>query len=163
MNEPGLPPIVRGKGVPRGNPSSKRGTSQASAAATKKRRATAGNPAARIPTQQELRTIAIYQKCVQVAALVYLLMVVVVVASGDALEAFAPTIFLCAALVAAISNLLLANKLFGLMQAIAIGIFSLIPIIGLLLLLKVNGTATWLFRECGYKVGMLGVRLSDLD
>jgi hypothetical protein len=44
-----------------------------------------------------------------------------------------------------------------------LGILTLIPLVGLIVLLIVNGKATNLLREDGIHVGLLGARMSDLD
>lgn len=57
---------------------------------------------------------------------------------------------------------LLAVKLYGTALGIVLGILSLIPLIGLLVLLGVNGKATSVLRANGVKVGLLGARLSEV-
>lgn len=56
----------------------------------------------------------------------------------------------------------MAFELYGIAQAIIYGIASLIPCIGLLILLSVNSGASTLLKENGIKVGLLGANLEQI-
>lgn len=53
-------------------------------------------------------------------------------------------------------NVQLAARLKGTGTAVTVGIFSVIPLLGLLMLLMVSGWATKALRQAGFKVGLLG-------
>ena len=59
--------------------------------------------------------------------------------------------------------LLLANAYNSVIAAVALGILSLIPCIGILVLLGVNQQATRLLRSNGIKVGFMGANMGQFD
>ncbi len=65
-----------------------------------------------------------------------------------------------AGVLAAVSVFMLAIKLYGKGVGIPLGTLALIPLIGLIVLLIVNGRATGVLKKNGIKVGLLGVNLS---
>ena len=57
---------------------------------------------------------------------------------------------------------LLATKVYGTGLGILLGLLTFIPCIGLLVLLIVNGKATRVLKENGFKVGLLGANLAEV-
>lgn len=57
---------------------------------------------------------------------------------------------------------LLAMKVYSTVLGIILGIGALIPLLGLLILLMVNGKATTILRSNGIDVGLLGANLSKI-
>ena len=70
--------------------------------------------------------------------------------------------YLVTSLAATVFVFMLAMKLYSTGMGIFLGILSLIPCLGLLILLMVNSKATTALKESGIKVGFLGAKLSDL-
>ena len=64
-------------------------------------------------------------------------------------------------LVGTIFVFLLALKVYSPVVGVMIGFGALLPCVGLLVLLVVNGKATSILRENGHKVGLLGANLSE--
>ena len=58
---------------------------------------------------------------------------------------------------------LLATKLYSTVLGVVLGVLTLVPIIGLLVLLIVNSRATRVLRDAGVSVGLLGADLSDIS
>jgi hypothetical protein len=56
----------------------------------------------------------------------------------------------------------LAIRIYGTGWGVVLGILALIPLVGLIVLLIVNGKATRILRKNGIGVGLLGARLRDL-
>ena len=57
---------------------------------------------------------------------------------------------------------LLSIKIYGTGLGIVLGILSLVPLVGLVVLLIVNGKATGVLKQNGIKVGLLGANLSQV-
>ncbi|GAB4151700.1 MAG: hypothetical protein Tsb009_27210 [Planctomycetaceae bacterium] len=111
-----------------------------------------------------LREIAIYQKGVLITVALYI--VAIVVNSGLKFHfSFPVAILLLISLlgIGAVFTFLLSTRVYGFRDGLILGIFTLIPIVGLVILLVVNSKATKLLKEHGLKVGLLGVRLSDFN
>ncbi len=64
-------------------------------------------------------------------------------------------------IVASVFVFMLAIKIYGTGLGITLGILTLIPCLGLLILLIVNGKATALLRAGGLKVGLLGATVPE--
>jgi DNA-directed RNA polymerase subunit RPC12/RpoP len=110
----------------------------------------------------DLREVALYQRVVLFLILAY----IGVVASQFALEPDDRWMLLFVAVpvvvAAAVFVFLLAVKLYeGL--GVALGVLTLIPLVGLIVLLVVNQKATGTLQANGYKVGFLGAPVSQFD
>jgi hypothetical protein len=57
---------------------------------------------------------------------------------------------------------LLAIKVYSTGVGVLLGILTLVPCIGLIVLLIVNGKATGILKQNGIKVGLLGANLSQI-
>ncbi len=55
------------------------------------------------------------------------------------------------------------NALYSLPRAIIYALFSIVPMINLLLLLSISSTATKLLKANGFKVGLLGAKMADVE
>jgi len=69
--------------------------------------------------------------------------------------------FLLTAVVSSVFVFMLAIKVFGTGLGVVLGILTLVPCLGLIALLIVNGKATSVLKERGYSVGFLGADLSQ--
>ncbi len=70
--------------------------------------------------------------------------------------------FIIGTLVSTVFVFLLAMKVYSTALGIILGLGALIPLIGLLILLRVNGKATKILRANGIDVGLLGASLSKI-
>ena len=121
-------------------------------------------------SRDDLRNVAKFQKGILVCILIYLVAVIVAVIGQFALPPelrplVAIGVFLVAllqGLVGAVFVFLLAMKTYGTGLGIVLGILSLVPLIGLIILLVVNGKATNILKQNGIKVGLLGANVSSI-
>ncbi len=118
-----------------------------------------GNDAPVTVEQLNVREIAMRQKVVLVCILIYLVAVVAQFALPPELRLFLGLGVLGVIVVATVFVFLLATKLYGTGLGIVLGILTLIPLLGLLVLLIVNAKATSTLREHGIKVGLLGAKI----
>jgi hypothetical protein len=70
--------------------------------------------------------------------------------------------YLAVGITAAVFVFMLCLTVYNTTMGIILGILTLIPLIGLLVLLIVNGKATKLLQEHGIKVGLLGANASQI-
>lgn len=109
--------------------------------------------------QEDVRSVALYQRGILVCILLYLCAVVAhffiprelwaVIQAGILLLALAGTVFV----------FLLATKVYGVGLGILLGLLAMIPCFGLVMLLVINGKATSVLRQNGYRVGLLGAKM----
>ncbi len=120
--------------------------------------------------QRDLRAVAIYQKGILICILVYLLTILGQVvalaaapppASSSLMSSVAAIVSLVAGLGGMIFVFLLSTKVFGIILGILLGILTVVPCVGLLVLLIINGKATGVLRQNGYRVGLMGANLSQ--
>jgi hypothetical protein len=114
-------------------------------------------------SRAELRSIAGTQKALLVCLLFYLCGLVACAVMGKSFPAIAGLGFMFAALLASVSVFILAIKLYGTGLGVVLGILTLIPCIGLVMLVIVNGKATTILKQHGLKVGLLGADLAAID
>ncbi|HVC93556.1 MAG TPA: hypothetical protein VND64_07690 [Pirellulales bacterium] len=113
--------------------------------------------------REDLRKVAVYQKAIMVCILVYLLGVI---GQFFVPAPFVPVLLLVVIpvlLAGAVFVFLLAIKVYDAPLGVVIGILALIPCVGLIVLLVVNGTATNILRANGHSVGLLGATLSEFN
>jgi hypothetical protein len=113
-------------------------------------------------SREDLLRVAKYQKVVLVCILIYLVAVIGRLALPLQLQSVVVLGVLVAVLVGAVFVFLLAIKVYGTVLGIVLGILSLIPLVGLLVLLMVNGKATSVLKQNGIRVGLLGADLSAI-
>jgi hypothetical protein len=112
---------------------------------------------------EDVRAVAVYQKVIQVCILLYLLVMFASIFTPPALQQFIGLALLPVGLAGVVSVFLLSAKVYNTFLGLFLAILTLIPCLGILILLIINGKATKVLRENGYKVGLLGARLSDFD
>ena len=112
--------------------------------------------------REDLRSVAKYQKGILVCILVYLIAVIGQFVLPAEIRGLVGIPVLIAGIVGAVFVFLLAIKVYGTGLGIVLGILSLIPCIGLIVLLIVNGKATNVLKKNGIKVGLLGADLSSV-
>ena len=107
--------------------------------------------------------MAKYQKGILVCILVYLIAVVCQFAlPADFLRTIIGLGTLVVGLVGTVFVFLLAIKVYSTGVGVLLGVLTLVPCIGLIVLLVVNGKATGILKQNGIKVGLLGANLSQI-
>jgi hypothetical protein len=117
--------------------------------------------AKRLPASK-LRAIAIRQKVIIFCILGYLLAVVAQFVIPQDLRIVIAIPALIVALTATVFVFLLAVEVHGTGLGILFGILTLIPCVGLIILLIVNAQATSLLKQNRVRVGLMGANMSDI-
>lgn len=113
--------------------------------------------------REDLKSVATYQKGILVCILIY---IVAVIARFAVPAAFWPILgvgILILGVAGTVFVFLLAMKVYSPAVGVLLGILALIPCLGLLVLLMVNGKATSILKQNGIKVGLLGANLADVS
>ncbi len=105
--------------------------------------------------------MAQYQKGILVCILAYLMAVLSQFALPVEVRLFLALGVVAVGIAGMIFVFLLAARVYGIGLGILLDILALIPCIGLIVLLVVNGRATAILRQNGIKVGLLGADLSQ--
>ena len=109
-----------------------------------------------------MRSVAKYQKGILVCILIYLVAVIGQFAIPAEARAIVGLGGLVIGLVGTVFVFLLAIKVYNTGVGVLLGILTLVPCIGLIVLLVVNGKATAVLKQNGIKVGLLGANLSQI-
>jgi hypothetical protein len=113
--------------------------------------------------REDLREIAQRQKVILLCVLVYIIIAVLNAINPMGLQPVIRGLILFAAgIVALVFVILLASKLYPSATCTLLCILVLIPLIGLVSLLIINGKATRVLKENGIHVGIMGANLSKL-
>lgn len=112
--------------------------------------------------REDLRNVALYQKGIVVCILIYLIAVIGQFAIPPELRILVALGVVVAAIVGTVFVFLLAIKIYSTGVGVVLGILTLIPCVGLVVLLIVNAKATRILKENGIKVGLLGAKLSQI-
>lgn len=112
--------------------------------------------------REDLRRVAFYQKGILICILIYLGAVFGQFALPQDVRLLLGLAVLGVGLTGAAFSFLLAMKTYGTGLGILLGILCLVPLLGLLILLMINGKATTVLRQNGIKVGLLGANLSTI-
>jgi hypothetical protein len=113
-------------------------------------------------SREDLRSVAKSQKGILVCILIYIIAVVVRFFLPEDLALILALGVLVVGIVAMVFVFQLAIKVYGTGAGILLGILTLIPIIGLLVLLIINGKATRILKANGIKVGLLGANVEEI-
>jgi hypothetical protein len=109
-----------------------------------------------VPQRNDLREIATRQRAIMFCILAYIVLIVVRFVVPPPLVLVIGLAILAVGVTSAVFVFMLAIALYGTGAGIILGILTLIPIVGLIVLLIVNGKATSILRAHGIKVGLLG-------
>lgn len=114
--------------------------------------------------REDLRSVAKYEKGILFCILIQLVLMLGQFAVAAVLRVLVMITALIVSIAGALFIFLLAIKVYGTGLGSLLGILTLIPVIGLIVLLIVNGKATNILRQNGngLRVGLLGARLSDI-
>ena len=111
----------------------------------------------------DLRNVATYQRIILVCILAYIILVILNFALPTTLQLVIGIVAIGLSLTATICVFLLATKVYSTGLGVLLAILTLIPIIGLIVLLIINGKATSVLRAHDIPVGFLGADLSKLQ
>ena len=114
-------------------------------------------------SRADLREVAIRQKVILMCVLVYLLAIALQFVVPHERRAIPAIASLGAGVIGAVFVFLLAVKLYGTGTGAALGILTVIPLIGLIMLLVVNAKATNVLKGHGISVGLLGASMADVN
>jgi hypothetical protein len=113
-------------------------------------------------SREDLRSVAKYQKGIILCILVYLLGFIAVVALPEGVGSVLGVGVLIVGIAATVFVFLLAIKVYGTGAGVGLGILTLIPLLGLVILLLINGKATRILKANGIKVGFLGANWKEI-
>lgn len=117
-------------------------------------------------SREDVKRVARYQKGLIVCILVYFILVLSQIVVPPDAPFVVVLLRAVAALVAIVGGtvfvFLLAMKVYPTGTGVLLGILALIPLLGLFVLLSVNGKATTILRQNGIKVNFLGANLADI-
>lgn len=112
--------------------------------------------------RDDLRAVAMYQKGVIVAILLYLAVIVAQFMLPPQAIIFIGLAGFMAMLLGAASAILLSVKVYGPIVGLLMGLLVLIPLLGLIVLLLINNRATRTMRDNDIEVGLFGARMSQI-
>jgi hypothetical protein len=112
-------------------------------------------------TREDLRSVAVYQKGIMVCILVYTIAFIGHYFVPPVLRIVPVMAGLGAALAGVAFVFLLSTKVFRIGVGILLAILTLIPFLGVIVLLAINGKATAILKLNGHRVGLMGADLSE--
>jgi hypothetical protein len=112
--------------------------------------------------RSDLRQIAVRQRAIMYCILAELAMIALQIALPSPLNLLAVLGLVAAAITAAVFAFMLSMAIYSTAVGIIMGILSLIPYLGLLFLLIINGRATGILRAHNIKVGLMGADLRQI-
>jgi hypothetical protein len=111
----------------------------------------------------DLRNVATYQRMILVCILAYIILVILNFVLPTSLQLVIWIVAIGLSLTATVCVFLLATKVYSTGLGVLLAILTLVPIIGLIVLLIINGKATSVLRAHDIPVGFLGADLSKLQ
>jgi hypothetical protein len=112
--------------------------------------------------RDDLKSVAMYQKGILLCILAYLALVLFQFAVPPESRSLLAILAIPLGITATVFVFLLATKVYSTGLGIVLGILTLIPCVGLIVLLIINGKATAVLKKHGINVGLLGANLSDI-
>lgn len=121
--------------------------------------------------REDLRSIAIYQRgliaCIGMYLVTLILLVAIPAIGGEAMPAILSMVvtgvMIVTGIVGAVFVILLAMKTDGIIFGLILGVATIFPCLGLIILASINGRATRTLKRNGISVGFFGARMSDFD
>ncbi len=107
-------------------------------------------------SREDLRSVAKYQRGIMLCILGYFVAVICQFALPPSLRLVLAVGVLILGIAGTVFVFMLAMKVYSTAQGVLLGILTLVPCVGLVVLLMVNGKATKVLRQNGVKVGILG-------
>ena len=116
---------------------------------------------------EDLRAVARYQRGIMICILLQIVSVILVIAipKNDTLAPLSLLISLGSLVVGVFATVfifMLATKVYSTVVGVLLGVLTLIPCLGLIVLLSVNAKATGILRKNGIKVGLLGANVAEI-
>ncbi len=113
-------------------------------------------------SSEEMQAIAKHQKGVLICIALYLLCVIGQFVVPSQAKTFVALGALVPIIGGAVFVFMLATKVYNTVSGVLLGIVTLVPILGLIVLLVINGRATKVLRNADVSVGLFGANLSEL-
>jgi hypothetical protein len=114
-------------------------------------------------SREDLRKVAQYQRGILFCILFYLIVVACQFAlTGPGSQIILGVVAIILSITGTVFVFMLAMKVYSTVLGIFLGILTLIPCVGLICLLIVNGKATTVLRANGISVGLLGADPSKI-
>lgn len=110
---------------------------------------------------EDVKRVASYQKSILVCILIYFIGVFGAPTVPPEFRPFVAIALFAVIITGTIFVFLLAIKVYSVGVGILLGILALVPCVGLLVLLLINGKATRILKQNGIKVGLLGANMSQ--
>lgn len=114
------------------------------------------------PARNDLREIAKRQRAIMICILIYIIAVIGQFILPPELRIIVSIAILAVMVTATVFVFMLAIALYSTGVGIVLGILTMVPLVGLIVLLIVNGKATNVLREHGIQVGLMGARLDQI-
>jgi hypothetical protein len=108
------------------------------------------------PPRTDLRTIAVRQRVIMWCILAYIVLIFGQFAFPPELRLIPALLAMAASVTAAVFVFMLAIALYNTGAGIVLGLLTLVPLVGLIVLLIINNKATNTLRQHGIKVGLMG-------
>jgi hypothetical protein len=112
--------------------------------------------------RDDLRSVAKFQKGIIVCIAIYLLAFVIQFAFPRELRPIVAIGVVLTGVVGAAFVFLLAIKVYGKGVGVLLGLLSLVPFLGLVVLLIINGKATSILKQNGIEVGFFGANVAAI-
>ena len=113
--------------------------------------------------REDLRKVATYQRGVLVCLLLQMATFAGLFMAPPALTGLVYAVYVLSGIAATVFVFLLALRVYGGAAAgVFLGLLTLVPCIGLLVLLITNSKATGILKQNGIRVGLLGANLSEI-
>lgn len=116
----------------------------------------------RAAQREHLLAVAFAQRGIIVCILIYFGLVTAQFAIPPEFKFWLAIGLIPLGLLATVFVFMLALRLYGQNAGIALGLLTLVPLVGLIVLLSVNQRATKVLTDAGVRVGLLGARTSDI-
>jgi hypothetical protein len=113
-------------------------------------------------SKADLKSVASYQKVILLCILAYLALVGIQFVLPPDSRPMLMLVAIPLGLIATVFVFLLATKVYSTGMGIVLAVLTLIPCIGLIALLIINGKATAVLKKHGIEVGLLGANVSDI-
>ena len=112
--------------------------------------------------RENLRNVAKYQKGIIICILIYFVMVFTQFAIPEELQIVMALGVLAVGITSMVFVFLLAVNVYSTAAGVFLGILTLVPCLGLIVLLIINSKATGILRKNKIHVGLLGADLSKI-
>lgn len=113
-------------------------------------------------SRETLRAIAFNQKAIILCIVVYLCLIPVQFVIPEESRIYLALALIPLGITATVFVFLLATKVYSTGMGVLLGILTLIPCVGLIVLLIINAKATGTLQRHGVRVGFLGASSSDI-